>query len=71
MITIDAEQGILSVDLSAQTLAERKEHWQQPELSCQKGVLWKYAQAVGSAENGAVTHPGTMPVCELTTAGLL
>ncbi len=24
----------------------------------QSGVLWKYAQLVGDAQNGAVTHPG-------------
>ena len=28
------------------------------ETDYQSGTLWKYAQTVGSAEKGAVTHPG-------------
>ena len=58
MILVDAEQGLLSVELSDEALAARRAKWQAPESQYNKGVLWKYAQEVGSAAKGAVTHPG-------------
>lgn len=58
MITIDAVERSISVDLSDDELAARKEKWQSRETDYQSGTLWKYAQTVGSAEKGAVTHPG-------------
>lgn len=58
MIVVDAEQGILSVELTEAELAARKAKWQAPETQYGRGVLWKYAQQVGSAATGAVTHPG-------------
>ena len=58
IITIDAVEGILNVDLSAEELAERRKAWQPRETESTSGVLWKYAQTVGSAQKGAVTHPG-------------
>ena len=58
MITIDAEKGTLSVDLPAAELAKRKKAWKPREHEYQSGSIWKYAQSVGSAEKGAVTHPG-------------
>ena len=58
MITIDAVEGTLSVDLSDEELAKRKESWTPREHDFQSGTLWKYAQLVGDAEKGAVTHPG-------------
>lgn len=57
-ITVDAEQGVLSIDLSEAELADRKALWQAPPVLHGYGVLWKYAQQVGSAATGAVTHPG-------------
>ncbi len=57
-ITIDAEKGTLDVDLSADELAARKAAWQPREHDYQSGALWKYAQLVGPARDGAVTHPG-------------
>ena len=58
VITIDAVEGILDVALGEDELAERREKWQPRETDYQSGALWKYAQQVGDAEKGAVTHPG-------------
>jgi dihydroxy-acid dehydratase len=59
IITIDAVKGELSVDLSDDELAKRKEAWSGPkETIYASGALWKYAQLVGSAKLGACTHPG-------------
>ena len=58
MITIDAESGDISVDLSEGELAERRKNWKPRETDYQSGAIWKYAQTVGSAEKGAITHPG-------------
>ena len=35
-----------------------KKAWKPRETDCTSGYLWKYAQQVGPAVNGAVTHPG-------------
>jgi dihydroxy-acid dehydratase len=59
MITINAVTGELSVALSEEELAARKAAWAGPrETIYASGALWKYAQLVGSAKYGAVTHPG-------------
>ncbi|MDU8910718.1 dihydroxy-acid dehydratase [Aestuariicoccus sp. MJ-SS9] len=59
VITIDAISGELSVDLSDEELAARKDAWQGPrETIYASGALWKYAQLVGETYRGAVTHPG-------------
>ena len=59
VITLDAIKGELSVDLSAEELAKRKEQWAGPrETIYSSGALWKYAQLVGATKTGAVTHPG-------------
>ena len=39
-------------------LATRKESWRPRETDFASGTLWKYAQGVGPAHKGAVTHPG-------------
>ena len=57
-ITIDAKEGTISVDLSDAELAARRQDWKPRETDYQSGTLWKYAQTVGSAEKGALTHPG-------------
>ncbi|MDX2028707.1 MAG: dihydroxy-acid dehydratase [Alphaproteobacteria bacterium] len=58
MIVLDAEKGILDVKLSDEELAARRKAWKPRKHDFQSGALWKYAQAVGDAEKGAVTHPG-------------
>src|SRR5690606_22230821 len=58
IIRIDAVKGTLDVELSDAELAERARNWQPRETDCQSGAIWKYAQGVGPARHGAVTHPG-------------
>jgi len=59
VITIDAITGDLSVDLTDEQLAERKDAWAgRRETIYASGALWKYAQLVGETYKGACTHPG-------------
>ena len=58
MIRIDAERGIIEVDVPEAELARRKADWQPRASEFKSGYIWKYAQQVGSARHGAVTHPG-------------
>ncbi|MHB1109360.1 MAG: dihydroxy-acid dehydratase [Devosia sp.] len=58
MITLDAVEGILSVDLSDEELARRRAQWSPRETQFGSGAIWKYAQQVGPARYGALTHPG-------------
>jgi dihydroxy-acid dehydratase len=48
----------LNVQLSDEELAARREKWTARETDYASGALWKYAQTVGPARYGAVTHPG-------------
>jgi dihydroxy-acid dehydratase len=57
-ITLDATKGTIDVKLSEAELNERKKTWKPREHDYQSGALWKYAATVGTAEKGAVTHPG-------------
>ena len=58
IITINAIEGTLDVALSDQELAARATKWKPRVTDYQSGAIWKYAQTVGSARDGAVTHPG-------------
>jgi dihydroxy-acid dehydratase len=58
IIKIDAVAGTLDVDLSAEELEARAKRWSPRQTDYQSGAIWKYAQAVGAARHGAVTHPG-------------
>ncbi|AYO83478.1 dihydroxy-acid dehydratase [Methylobacterium brachiatum] len=58
IITLDAIQGTLSVALSDEDFAERRKAWAPRTNAATSGYLWKYAQGVGPALYGAVTHPG-------------
>lgn len=57
-IIIDAVEGTIDVDVSEHELNERRLAWKPREHEYQSGTLWKYAQTVGTAQFGAVTHPG-------------
>jgi dihydroxy-acid dehydratase len=57
-ITIDAVSGTIHVGLSEGELAERRRAWTPRKSDFQSGCLWRYAQTVGEAQKGAVTHPG-------------
>ena len=58
IIRIDAESGTMDVKLSDDELEERRKNWKPRKHNYQSGAIWKYTQTVGSAEKGAVTHPG-------------
>ncbi|HTW26389.1 MAG TPA: dihydroxy-acid dehydratase, partial [Acetobacteraceae bacterium] len=57
-IILDADAGTIEVALSTAELAERRAAWAPRATDYQSGALWKYAQLVGPAHLGAVTHPG-------------
>jgi dihydroxy-acid dehydratase len=57
-ITIDAVAGTIDVALTDAELAERRAAWRPRQTAYQSGALWKYAQLVGPAHLGALTHPG-------------
>ncbi len=58
IIVIDAIAGTISVELSDDELSRRKAQWKPRPTSFTSGYIWKYAQTVGPAKDGAVTHPG-------------
>jgi dihydroxy-acid dehydratase len=58
IIEIDAVEGTLSVQLGDEELEARKAKWQPRESKYRSGAVWKFAQQVGPARDGAVTHPG-------------
>ena len=57
-IHMDAEAGTLEVELTEAELTARRQAWQPRRNDYQSGALWKYAEQVGPASKGAVTHPG-------------
>ena len=58
MISIDAEKGTLDLDVGKAELDKRRKAWKAPPNSYQSGALRKYADQVGPARKGAVTHAG-------------
>ncbi|MER9295773.1 dihydroxy-acid dehydratase [Mesorhizobium sp. M0621] len=58
LISIDAVNGTIDVALSDSELAARAKTWKARTTDYQSGAIWKYAQTVGPARDGAVTHPG-------------
>ncbi|MET0605424.1 MAG: dihydroxy-acid dehydratase [Beijerinckiaceae bacterium] len=58
IITLDAIKGTLEVKLSEAELKARRSKWKPRKTDYGSGALWKYAQTVGPAKDGAVTHPG-------------
>jgi dihydroxy-acid dehydratase len=58
VIAIDAEAGTIDVRLSKAELAARASAWAPRTTQYTSGAIWKFAQLVGPASCGAVTHPG-------------
>jgi dihydroxy-acid dehydratase len=58
IIAIDAKAGTIHLEVGDAELAERKKAWAPRDNGFGSGALWKYAQSVGPAHLGAVTHPG-------------
>ena len=57
-ISIDATKGTINLNVPDDVLAARKAAWRPRVNDYQSGALWRYAQNVGPAFKGAVTHPG-------------
>ncbi len=57
-IRIDADAGTIDLDVADDVLARRRAGWQARRNDYGSGALWRYAQNVGPACKGAVTHPG-------------
>ena len=55
MVTIDAENNRLDVDLDEPTLNARKSQWVAPPLKANRGTLYKYIKCVKTASEGCVT----------------
>jgi dihydroxy-acid dehydratase len=58
VIAMDAEAGTIDVRLSEAELAARARAWSPRTTRYTSGAIWKFAQLVGPASRGAVTHPG-------------
>jgi dihydroxy-acid dehydratase len=58
IITIDAVNGTIVVDVSDEEFERRKKTWAPRETQFGSGAIWKYAQLVGPARYGALTNPG-------------
>ena len=58
MIALDAEAGTMEVEVSEAELEERRKSWKPRSHDHQSGAIWRYAQTVGPAYLGALTHPG-------------
>ena len=58
IIHIDAAAGTIDLDVPDDVLAARRAAWRPRQHDYQSGAIWRFAQNVGSARQGAVTHPG-------------
>ena len=58
IIAIDADKGTLDLEVDAKELEKRRKAWKAPANPHQSGALRKYADQVGTAVKGAVTHAG-------------
>jgi dihydroxy-acid dehydratase len=58
IIAIDAVAGTIDLMVDPIELEHRAHHWAAPKNNYNSGALWKFAQIVGPAHEGAVTHPG-------------
>lgn len=57
-ISIDAAAGTIDLLVEEAELARRREEWQRRKNDYGSGALWRFAENVGPASKGAVTHPG-------------
>jgi dihydroxy-acid dehydratase len=56
MITVDANRGVLELDIPAEELKSRLARWKPREPRYKKGVIAKYCKLVSSASEGAITQ---------------
>lgn len=55
MITIDAQNLAIDVEVSADELEARRQAWKPPPLKYTRGTMYKYIKNVSSAQLGCVT----------------
>lgn len=55
VITIDAINNKLSLEISDEELEKRRKNWTKPENKAKKGILRKYYNSVSTASEGCVT----------------
>ena len=58
IVSIDAEAGTIELEVDEITLEHRARDWAPRQTNYNSGAIWKFAQGVGPAHEGAVTHPG-------------
>jgi dihydroxy-acid dehydratase len=58
IIAMDAETGTLDLEVDAAELERRRKTWKAPPNAYQSGAIRKFADQVGPARYGAVTHAG-------------
>jgi dihydroxy-acid dehydratase len=58
IVVIDTEEGTLDLEVGAEELERRRKTWKAPANMYQSGALRKFADQVGPARYGAVTHAG-------------
>ncbi|MBE0659466.1 MAG: dihydroxy-acid dehydratase [Bryobacteraceae bacterium] len=54
-ITIDAQDNVISVDVSDEEMAARRAEWKMPPYKATRGTLAKYIRLVKNASQGCVT----------------
>src|SRR5262249_33389352 len=60
IIEIDAISGTVNHQIGDAELEKRRKDWRPRKTNFGSGALWKYAQMVGPAVSGAVTHGGAL-----------
>jgi len=55
IITIDATNNTITLQVADDIIAARRKNWKQPALKASRGVLYKYAKSVKDASEGCVT----------------
>jgi dihydroxy-acid dehydratase len=58
IIVIDTEKGTLDLEVDPAELERRRKEWKAPPNAYQSGAIRKFADQVGPARYGAVTHAG-------------
>ena len=58
IISIDADAGTIDLEVDPIELEHRARDWAPRQTNYESGAIWKFAQGVGPAYMGAVTHPG-------------
>jgi dihydroxyacid dehydratase/phosphogluconate dehydratase len=55
VITVDAVQNTIDMDVAEDELARRRHEWSAPPLKVNKGTLYKYVKLVEDASRGCIT----------------